>query len=72
MASVEEKGNDITGSIQDDGGDMTDMYHAVLKDPRDDLKTEGNDVKDMYRLGKKQEFKVRPRLLLFYRSANPS
>lgn len=72
MAGLPEKSDFIAGSEQDVGDDMTDMYHAVLKDTREDLKTEGKDVGDMYRMGKEQKFRVRLVPLLFYRSANPS
>ena len=43
-------------------GDAADMYHAVVKESNENLKTEGADVDDMYRMGKQQQFKVRRRL----------
>ena len=61
MAEVPEKRDYVAASDQDNqsGEDMTDMYHAVFRDAKEDFRTEGKDVDDMYRMGKEQQFKVR-------------
>lgn len=59
MAELPEKSDFVAATDNDiRSEEMTDMYHAVIKDNREDLKTEGKDVGDMYRMGKKQQFKV--------------
>jgi hypothetical protein len=63
MAGLPEK-SDYISSV--DLEDHEDMYHAVLKDTRENLDTEGKDVKDMYRMGKEQKFKVRPTLVCLF------
>lgn len=69
MAGLPEKSDYMSNVDLDDN---EDMYHAVLKDTRENLDTEGKDVKDMYRMGKEQKFKVRPMLFVSFRKANPS
>lgn len=61
MAELPEKHDYVAASDQDiqSGEEMTDMYHAVIKETKEDFKTEGKDVGDMYRMGKEQQFKVR-------------
>jgi hypothetical protein len=61
MAELPEKRDYVAGSDQDiqSGEEMTDMYHAVIKETKEDFKTEGKDVGDMFRMGKEQQFKVR-------------
>ena len=59
MAELPEK-SDYVASVENEmSGEELDMYHAVIKDAKEDMQTKGNDVGDMYRMGKQQQFKVR-------------
>jgi hypothetical protein len=58
MSELPEKLNPSSSSDEVNERDVSDMYHEVVRDAKEDLMTAGNDVGDMYRMGKQQQFKV--------------
>jgi len=56
--ALEKRGFGLSDDHDVHSNEATDMYHAVIKDTRQEFLTEGKDVDDMYRMGKEQQFKV--------------